>query len=85
MSQIKKMKALYYVNQGVFNIIQALILSFILGQFLVQMKTRKYASEIYWPLAKQTRQQALRVYYLNIYSVAVMARGVKKLYSSLFY
>ena len=53
------MKALYYINYGVFNTIEALIfyLKYFrsLGQkskndfinFLVQMRTRKFASEIY--------------------------------------
>ena len=67
MGQIKKMKALYYINLGVFNIIGNFIFLFDLfyilsyiGQksktnfvrFLVQMRTRKFAYEIYWPLTR---------------------------------
>ena len=59
MSQIKKIKALYYINYGVFNTIEALIFVFdpfrSLEQksknnfirFSVQMRTRKFAFEIY--------------------------------------
>ena len=59
MGQIKKMKALYYINQGTFNIIEALFFYLnhfgSLGQepknnfvpFVVQMRTRKFAFEIY--------------------------------------
>ena len=49
MGLIKKMKALYYINQGEFNIIgnRAEIKKNNFVRFLVQMRKRKFASEIY--------------------------------------
>ena len=48
MGQMKKIKALYYINQGV-SFGQKSINDFV--RFLVQMRTRKFAFEIYRPLA----------------------------------
>ena len=58
MGQIKKVKALYYINWGVFNIIDTFIFELTyfrslgqksknnFGRFLVQMRTRTFAFEI---------------------------------------